>query len=326
MSIGVSKLEEELAWLTAEVPTWPWKWASTFEGGAEHAYVIKGRHLEPERYERAARIIHGAGSPYKFYRRLNIELQLPDLEVPYGREPLGQRRLQRGVKLWLMSHRTSVSKALNIAPLTASYGRQDAPSTRGEPVAAWDLTALDFDDAFERAGLLDLAEPLRNLLAPGAHRAAVLDLGARAGVALDLGLASCEHGYTAVEPSRGLMHSLLFKHGWVRDVHVMEPERYLLSHAVESGRTVVALFGAASYLRPDSIERLARRSGRTVLMHHLERPARDFFAETRLPAWADASRERALQLADECAMSFGGYQLTWWGGDDAFLSAGLSLA
>lgn len=145
-------MERELAWLVAAVPTWRWAWASTFEGGAEHSYVIKGRHLEEATYERAARIIHAAGMPRKFYRRLNIELHLPRVDVPHGREPLGQRPVQHGVKLWLLSHRTSVSEALNIAPITAEYGRQDAPGTASDVVSPCDLAALDFDDAFEGSG------------------------------------------------------------------------------------------------------------------------------------------------------------------------------
>jgi hypothetical protein len=301
---------QELDWFQAVVPTWPWKWATTFDGGAEHAYVIKGRHLDAATYERAARIIHGAGMPRKFYRRLNIELHLPDLEVPYGREPLGSRPMQHGVKFWLMSHRTSVSKALNIAPVGAEYGRQDAPSTATADVSPWDLNALDYDDAFERAGLTAMGESLRRAVASGGAAAPVLDLGARAGAALDLGIASLEGGYTAVEPSRGLMHSLLFKHGRARAVHVQSADDYLSEHEAGNLGTVVALFGAASYLRPQRIRELASKSRRLVLMHHLEDPNADFFGPTRLPHWAAASREAARALPDARRERLGDYLLT----------------
>ncbi len=300
-------MEREIAWLAAQVPTWPWKWASTFEGGAEHSYVIKGRHLDEGVYERAARIVHGAGMPRKFYRRLNIELHLADVEVPYGREPLGQREMQLGVKLWLMSHRTSVSKALNIAPVTAEYGRQDAPATATDSPSPWDLAALDFDDAFEASGVLALGERLRQLGVEAGH---VTDLGSRAGAALDLGLAGQQHGYTAVESSRGLMHSLLFKHQWVRDVHVSPVEEFLRARGERRFETVVSLFGAASYLRPERIRSLRARSERVVLMHHLGRPERDFFAETHLPDWADASRAAAAELPVARSERLGDYLLT----------------
>ncbi|QUW17865.1 hypothetical protein [Agrococcus sp. Marseille-Q4369] len=300
-------LLSELSWLGSTIPVWRWKWASTFEGGAEHSYVIKGRHVDATTYERAARIIHGAGTPRKFYRRLNIELHLPQVEVPFGREPLGQRPVRRGVKLWLMSHRTSVSKALNIAPVTAEYGRQDAPATATDFDSPWDLAALDFDDAFEASGALALGERLRQLGLADRH---VTDLGSRAGAALDLGLAGQQHGYTAVESSRGLMHSLLFKHQWVRDVHVSPVEEFLPGRGDRRFETVVSLFGAASYLRPERIRWLHARSERLVLMHHLGRPERDFFAETHLPDWADASRAAATELPGARSERLGDYLLT----------------
>lgn len=300
-------LRRELEWLGGEVPIWPWKWATTFEGGAEHSYVIKARHLEEAIYERAARTIHAAGIPRKFYRRLNIELHLPHVDVPYGREPLGQRLVQHGVKLWLMSHRTSVSKALNIAPITAEYGRQDAPLTASGNVSTWDLAALDFDDALEVSGQLALGERLRQFDLGAGH---VTDLGARAGAALDLGMAAPEHGYTAVEGSRGLMHALLFKHQWVRDVHVKPVEDFLRAQGDRRFGTVVSLFGAASYLRPERIRSLHAHSERLVLMHHVGRPDRDFFAETHLPDWADASRTVAVQLPGARSERLGDYLLT----------------
>ncbi|WP_206448791.1 hypothetical protein [Agrococcus sp. KRD186] len=288
--------EGELRWFEEQSPAWAWKWASTFEGGAEHAYVIKGRQLDAQTYERAARVIHGMGMPRRFFRRLNIELHLPDVEVAYGREPLGQRSMQHGVKLWLMSHRTSVSKALNIAPLTAEYGRQDAPSTAPAVPSPWDLRALDFDDAFESAGLAAFADRLRDAAPVGGPANHVLDLGARTGAALDLGLASRAGGCTAVEASRGLLHSLLFKHQWVRDVHVMSAEAYLAARNLAPSATVVSLFGAASYLRPETISALAEAGHRLVLMHHADDPERDFFSATHLPPWSAASRSRAAQL------------------------------
>lgn len=307
MAYCSSVVERELAWLVKEAPLWRWKWASTFEGGAEHSYVIKRRHLDEGIYERAARVIHAAGMPRKFYRRLNIELHLPQVEVPFGREPLGQRPVQRGVKLWLMSHRTSVSKALNIAPVTAEYGRQDAPATATDSASPCDLAALDFDDAVEASGVLALGERLRQLGLGTRH---VTDLGSRAGAALDLGLADRQHGYTAVESSRGLMHSLLFKHQWVRDVHVSPVEEFLQSRGDRGFETVFSLFGAASYLRPEHIRGLHARSERLVLMHHLGRPERDFFAETHLPDWADASRAAATELLGARSERLGDYLLT----------------
>ncbi|WP_026373111.1 hypothetical protein [Agrococcus lahaulensis] len=293
--------------MISELPTWAWKWASTFEGGAEHSYVIKGRHIDETTYERAARIIHGAGTPRKFYRRLNIELHLPQVDVPFGREPLGQRPVQRGVKLWLMSHRTSVSKTLNIAPVTAEYGRQDAPATASDSDSPWDLAALDFDDALEASGVLALGERLRQLGLEARH---VTDLGSRAGAALDLGLACQQHGDTAVESGRGLMHSLLFKHQWVRDVHVLPVEEFLQAPGERRFETVVSLFGAASYLRPERIRSLQARSERLVLMHHLGRPEHDFFAETHLPDWSEASRAAATALPGAKSERLGDYLLT----------------
>lgn len=304
------QLEEELAWLRDVVPTWQWKWASTFEGGAEHAYVIKGRHLDAATYERAARLIHGAGMPRKFYRRLNIELHLPDLDVPYGREPIGRRPLQHGVKLWLMSHRTSVSKALNIAPMTAEYGRQDAPSTTPTAVSSWDLEALDFDDAFERSDLGRLGDALSRMVWRGGEPTHVTDLGARAGAALDLGIAERSAGYTAIEPSRGLLHSLLFKHQWVRDVHTVDVDTFLSGEGDRQYEAVVALFGAGSNIHPESIRELTERSQRLLLMHHAGRPERDFFSGTHLPEWSDASRAAAATLPGASSTMLGDYLVT----------------
>lgn len=167
--------------------------------------------------------------------------------------------------------------------------------------------ALDFDDAFEGSGRLTLGERLHEFGLDNEH---MTDLGARAGAALDLGLAGWKNGYTAVESSRGLVHSLLLKHQCVRDVHVSPVEDFLRARGGRRFGTVVSLFGAASYLRPERIRSLHTRSERLVVMHHLGRPRRDFFAETHLPDWADASREAARELPGATSERLGDYVLT----------------
>lgn len=99
-------------------------------------------------------------------------------------------------------------------------------------------------------------------------------------------------------------------HQWVRDVHVTSVEEFLRALGERRFETVVSLFGAASYLRPERIRWLHARSERLMVMHHLGRPKRDFFAETNLPDWADASRAAATELPGARSERLGDYLLT----------------
>lgn len=107
MSDGVH--EDDLQWWAELAPTINWTWAKTFASNYPHSYVVKGKNISDEDYERLFHLIQRFGVPRKFFRRINIELSLPEVAVPYGPGKFEDRPLQHGVKFWPMTDQISES-------------------------------------------------------------------------------------------------------------------------------------------------------------------------------------------------------------------------
>lgn len=276
--------EEELAWFKQAAPTWGWHWAKTFADGAHHMYVMKGRHLDAKTYERAVRVVMALGEPANFYRRVNLELHLTGVEIAYGAP--GREEVLKGFKFWPMTNEMSISQAFNMAPMHLSYGEQTAVRSRDEHTlpSQFDFMAAEQDWYLERAGVQDAWRgPLwRWAVGNSDHFVdSVIELGPTTGYARDLGLVHAKSAYRVVQGSQGLMNQAIFKHD-VRDVVCEDPNDYLdprHHRAGESSHTVLALFGAASYLSPGAVqEAYARARSQLVFMHYGQDTgaARDF--------------------------------------------------
>jgi hypothetical protein len=269
--------QEELEWFMANAPTWGWHWAKTFAKGAHHSYVMKGKHLDAETYERAVRVVMALGQPANFHRRVNLELHLHNLEMPYGAP--GEEQVLRGFKFWPMTNEMSISQAFNVAPVHLSYGAQTAVASRDELTRPdqWDFPAADLDWYLNNPEVRTLERwkgALHKALGipSGNFVNSAIELGPSTGFAKDLGLIADNAEYRLVQGSQGLMNQAIFKHD-VRDIRPMDVNEYLDPWHWEAGdtaNTVLALFGAASYLSPGAVEQaFVRARSRLVLMHHL---------------------------------------------------------
>ena len=303
---------EELEWFKREAPSWRWTWAKTFADFAPHSYVIRNKSLDEEPYLRAFRLSQALGRPRKFYKRINIELEIPDLTMEYG--PPTRKVAHTGFKFWPMTHRTTISGAFNVAPLGMVYGEQDAPDTTTLREHPFDLIAGDWEDRrIEALGedYSGLGARIWKIVSGNTYVSSVLDLGPRAGAALDMRLGGkSTQFYRAVEPSQGMLNQLLFRHQWVRDIHPRTAEEYF---AGTDGRrqfhTAVALLGTASYLHPDTVRLLPSRAENVHLMYYSDEPAEDFFGPTHLPEWAAESRRAAEGLPGAVIEMVGPYRM-----------------
>ena len=307
--------EAELAWFVENAPKWAWHWAKTFADGAHHMYVMKGKHLDARTYERAVRVVMALGEPANFYRRVNLELHLPKIEIPYGAP--GREEVLRGFKFWPMTNEMSISQAFNMAPMHLAYGEQTAARSRGEDTAPsqFDFMACELDWYLERAGTLKTwKRPLQRALGidQGAYPNSVLELGPTTGFAKDLDLLPPAAAYRIVDGSQGMLNQAIFKHN-VSEVRPMDPNDYLDPRywEDETFNTVLAMFGAASYLDAKAVEEAyVRTRSNLILMHYSPDTGskRDF--GLTLPEGHRESARTARNLPGARTTRAGGYDVT----------------
>lgn len=306
----MSTRADELAWFKENAPMWGWQWARTFAKSAPHSYVIRDKLLNREDYQRAFMLSQMLGRPRKFYRNVNIELEIPDLTMGYG--PKVRREEITGFKFWPMSHQRSTSKSFNVAPFGLYYGTQDAPDTTTSEDHPFDFTAGDWDDlrlASVGESYANLSIPLWKIVLGDRAVPSILDLGPRIGFALDMKIVSKNQAYRAVDPSQGMLNQLLFRHQWVRDIHPMTVESYLSSEADgEHFDTGIALLGTASYLAPSTIRDLPSVVRNLVLMFYLDQ-ADDWYGPTHLPPTAGDALRTAVGLPGAVMKRMGRYAM-----------------
>lgn len=307
---------EELAWFVENAPTWGWHWAKTFADGAHHMYVMKGKHLDARTYERAVRVVMALGEPANFYRRVNLELHLPMVQIQYGAP--GKEKLLKGFKFWPMTSEMSISQAFNMAPMELSYGEQTAVRSRDEDwkPTQFDFMAAELDWYLERAGTQkSWRRPLQRALGmeKGIYASSVLELGPTTGFAKDLELLSHRAQYRIVDGSQGMLNQAIFKHD-VRDVRPIDPNEYLDRwhwEATDTFGAVLSLFGAASYLTPEAVqEAFVRTRSTLILMHHSPDLGSKHDFGLELPEDYRESLQAARMLPGAKTTRAGGYDVT----------------
>lgn len=293
--------EADLAWWAELAPMLHWTWAKTYADTAPHMYVVKGKNISPDDYERLFKIIYEYGHPRQFYGRVNIELDMPQVVLPFGsyrQTPINTPAVT-GFKFWPMTDQIEESIIINCAPIGAVYGNQSVPTTESNQDSIYDELAFVYDQRYDDEYCHHENMEMWKLIVGDRYVKDLLDVGAGTGLALDLKMVRQDpEAYTAVDPSRGMLNRLLFKHGWVRDVQPCTAEDYVSSLAGDRQyNTVISLFGSPSYIQPWAIRELADRATElAVFMHYEKGYFPDYHTEESLPAHADESREAAISL------------------------------
>jgi len=269
-----------------------WRWASTFANSYPHWYLpLEQSTLDQFDYLRAYSVITAFGKPEKFNGRVNISLVNPEENTKWWCGPLRYPLLNKAV-------------ASNM------YGVQDAPET--EPTHASTLgdlyTSLApiYDERYDKehcpectAENMEVWKQVRMPPPTGGWKRDLLDLGAGAGLALDLKMIQPDPDlYRAVDPSQGMLNCLVQKHPWVTDVRPQTTEEYLEdTHVRHRFDTVIGLFGAPSYMRPETINHLPALAKRQVyLMHYVKGYRPDYHTDETWPEHAEDSRIAAADL------------------------------
>ncbi len=272
--------ETDLRWWLDLAPTLPWTYAKTMPD-SPHRYVVLDKHLPADDFFRAVRVIRTFGEPGKFYSRTNIYLTHNDL------------------KWWVMGKEIETNGVINQATADKVYGEQNVPSTHTGQYTLYDGLSLSYDGRYtdsesqsENTKMWKLINSmLKGRLVP------TLDVGCGTGLLLDLKLARPQD-YTGVDPSQGMLNELILKHPSALDLYPMSMEKALPRfHPKQFGLTV-ALFGAASYLNPDTIAALpSLTDGPVVLMCYEQGYLPNYYEAQSLPT-ADPARQAALSLLD----------------------------
>lgn len=238
-------IDTELEWWLNLAPTLTWRFAKTMPD-YPHSYVVKGRTLEAETFDRAVLVIRRFGEPEKFQKSTRIYLTDPETNT----------------KWWTMGDTLDGTTIINQSDADKTYGVQDAPRTVAEnpmslTAAAAHFTQLGptYNESLSDTGLDD---PVRKAIVKhfGPYAPTTLDIGAGTGRLLDWRVTSPKL-YTAVDPSQGMLNELIRKYPKLTAEQVIPEtaEVYLLREP-PSFELVTALGGSAGYLRPDTIATL----------------------------------------------------------------------
>lgn len=282
--------EEELEWWLGKVNSVEWTWAKTYAKTAPHWYIVEGRTegMSHDDYRRAGRLIRRFGKPGKFWGYTNIYLE-------HG-----------GKKWWTMDPKVADTDLINMADADQVYGVQDAPDTTSKHTSVYDSIGSDYDEMWLSPESLAENAAVRSLIIKrfGAYAPSTLDIGCGTGLLLDLGVTAASM-YTGVDPSQWMLNELVIKHPRVKTLHPMTAEEFLEEYnpKPKSYELVVALFAAASYLQPETIERLAGlTSNMAVFMNYDGIFIPDYHNGVE-PETAPAARQAALDVLN----SFPGY-------------------
>lgn len=252
-----------VSWWHDLAPTLTWRWATTYADTFPHSYVVKGRNVGSADYDRLFDLIWTQGEPHMFFRRINIELHCPELTMEYRGTTV------TGFKFWPMSAERAVSRIINMAPLAQVYGDQSvAPVTRPAqvpvPAAVQDLERGRVDWVSSPQN----TDELWRTVIGDTDAQSVLEVGAMTGQAPMVGMIGRSTRYRAVEESQTLLNQLVYREQFPHSVINANASTYLNSDVgQERFDVVVSLFGQASRLSTDEIERLISiAEKRAVLM------------------------------------------------------------
>ena len=279
---------DDLEWWLERIHELDWVFAVTYAQGAPHEYVNAGRTpgFTHEDSVRAARVIRTFGQPAKFFNSTRIYLEDG-----------------RGWKYWDMADTdVTVSNIINRGRVEHVYGVQNAPRTTSGVASAYDAVATDWDlslgaTADERADLTELIGSLGRF-----KKKRVLDIGCGTGLALDLGITESVR-YVGVDPSQGMLNTLVMKYPHLAGVHAMTFGQALEQRVLGGTKfdLVLALGGAASYLSDAELDGLFRHAAGPVVLSvagSASAPVVSDLAELKL--------EQARKGLDSLATAFGG--------------------
>lgn len=271
---------DDLEWWLERIHELDWVFAVTYAQGAPHEYVNAGRTVgfTHEDSVRAARVIRTFGQPAKFFNSTRIYLEDG-----------------RGWKYWDMADTdVTVSNIINRGRVEHVYGVQNAPCTLSGTASAYDEVATDWDrvlaaTADERTELTELIRSLGRFT-----KKRVLDIGCGTGLALDMGITEPVR-YVGIDPSQGMLNTLVMKYPHLAGVHAMSLEQALTRHVLGGTRfdLVLALGGAGSYLSDAELEGLRAHSAGPMVV--------SAFGEGRLPVVGDLNEDVAARARERLA-------------------------
>lgn len=240
-------VEADLRWFEQWSEQQSWTFAKTMKD-APHSYVVKGKGVPTDEFYRAVRVIRTFGEPGKFWSRTHIYLTV------------GSRRF------WTMGAPVPDTKIINTADISEPmHGPQDAPRTYTGIRNDWDPIATEYD---ERYPLVEETAAVRSAIISlvGAFAPLTLDVGCGTGRALDMGVVP-HSMYTGVDESQAMLNEL------VRKVNRSKKKmpRLIAGRAEDADfgpayDLGLALMGAASYVEPEVIDRMAACCSNLVLM------------------------------------------------------------
>lgn len=272
--------QHDLDWWLDLAPTLTWTFAKTMPD-APHSYVVRDKTLHGDDFERAVAVIRTFGEPGKFYGRTNVYLT------------------SNGTKWWTMGAPIDETIIINSAPSSKVYGPQDAPHTATSRFTIYDVLSTEYDDRYVDEESLRENTWVWKLINGLLHGRYVrtLDVGCGTGLLLDMKLARPEQ-YVGVDPSQGMLNELIIKHPKVTLVYPMGMEEALPALRDERFGLTAALFGAASYLSPETITALPEMTdGPTVFMCYEAGYLPDYYEDLgqTLPS-SDPARSAAASL------------------------------
>lgn len=270
--------EQDLQWWLQLAPELKWRFASSMQD-VPHSYVVRDKSLHDPDYLRAYGAIRTFGEPGKFYDRTNIYLH--DVE--------------RDIRWWPMTIRHWRSKILNQASDGRMYGKQNAPSTASDGWAPYDRIAAFYDNEWNDIPAEDMTAFWKAVAVLTSSKPSILDVGAGTGGTFDAKVASATES-EVIDPSQGMLNSLVMKHPTIKRVWAMTLENYLYAEIGAKFDVVTASFGSASYLEDWAIRMLPGLARRGVVL--------SFYAEANPPHLAETGRpddRAALEAAKSLA-------------------------
>lgn len=247
-----------------------------------HEYTVREwMPDDDDGFVEAVRIIRCYGHPEKFYKHTRIYLTFGNL------------------KYWTMGDEIPQAVVINRAGLDSVFGRQDAPTPPDFPLSVYDWLATEYDARYSapeyQTENRQIADKIRSLMP-----ASILDIGCGTGLLLEMLPELRPTDYLGVEPSRGMFNEFLRKFGrfpiiggTIADVHRAQD-------------LAVALFGVASYLTPQEIQRLPAVANRWMLMFYVDGYMPNYASPSdRWHSWRSEGMESAMCLGNSSAEHFG---------------------
>lgn len=239
-------VKADLRWFESWIGDQKWTFAKTMKD-APHSYVVRGKPVPEDVFERAVRVIRTYGEPGKFWAKTHIYLTVG------------------GERFWTMGYPVWQTKIINRAEVGKTYGSQDAPRTYTGIENYWNPIATEYDARypFEEESVAVRRAVIEMV---GAFAPKTLDVGCGTGRVIDWGLVP-NSMYTGIDESQAMLNEFVRKVNLSKkampDIRAGRAEDVDFGPAYDLG---LALFGAASEIEPSVIDRMAACCSNLVLM------------------------------------------------------------